>query len=206
MHLTELEKIVPNLPGPYEIEYSLVGWTAPVREHVLRISVAAVGTPAVGSLPTAIDIQKMGGSTAKLNVVANQFWEFIRLFYSSSIQCAGYQLWRYVSGTLGKDFISTGAVTNPAANAGAGINAQQLTQTYRSANGGILKLVLLEVNQSGDNRIALVPNAAGTASQRLAAYVMSADNVILARDDAYPVNPLRASLGQNEKIWRLINR
>lgn len=195
-----------NLPGPYEIEFSLDGWVSPNRQHVIRHSVAAVGSPAVGTLPTAVDIQKMGGSTAKLNIVANQIWEFYRLFWNTSILCSGYQLWRYVSGTLGKDFISTGTVTNPAGSGAGGVNAGQLTQTYRSANGGILKIVVLESNQSGDARITLVPSAVGNASQRLAAYVMSADNVILARDDAYPVNPLRDSRGQNEKIWRLINR
>jgi hypothetical protein len=195
-----------NLPGPYEIEFTLTGWTAPAREHVFRVNVAAVGSPAVGALPTAIDIQKMGGSTAKLNIVANQIWEFLRLFNNASITCSGYQLWKYVPGTLGKDFISTGAVTNPACNDAGGVNAAQLTQTYRSANGGILKVVMLESNQAGDARVTLVPNAAGTPSQKLAAYIMSADNVFLARDDAYPVNPLRDSRGQNEKIWRLINR
>jgi len=197
---------MPNLPGPYEIEFTLTGWTLPAREHVLRVSVAAVGSPAVGSLPTAVDIQKMGGSTAKLNIVANQMWEFIRLFYSNTISCTGYQLWRYVTGTLGKDFISTGTVTNPLCSGAAGVNSGQITQTYRSANGGILKIVLLESNQAGDTRTTLVPSAVGTASQRLAAYIMSADNPVLARDDAYPINPLRDSRGQNEKIWRLINR
>jgi hypothetical protein len=197
---------MPNLPGPYEIEFSLIGWSAPAREHVLRISVAALGSPAPGTLPTAIDIQKMGGSTAKLNVVANQFWEFIRLFYGNTISCSGYQLWKYVPGTLGKDFIAAGTVTNPVATTGGVIAAWQLTQTYRSANGGILKIVLMESGQGGETRVALVPNAAGTPSQKLAAYVMSADNILLARDDAYPVNPLRDSRGQNEKIWRQIYR
>lgn len=195
-----------NYPGPYEIEYLITGFTAPAREHVFRVSVAAVGSPTAGDLPTVIDIQKMGGSTSKLNVVANQLWEFLRLFYPSSISCTGYQLWRYVTGTLGKDFISTGTVTNPLAS-GAALNAaQQLTQTYRSANGGILKIVLLETNLGGNVRQTLVPNPAGNASQKLAAYVMSGDNVILSRDDAYPVNPLRDSRGENETLFRLINR
>jgi hypothetical protein len=195
-----------NLPGPYEIEFTLTGWTTPTREHVFRVSVAALGSPAFGTLPTAIDIQKMGGSTAKLNVVANQMWEFLRLFWNTTITCTGYQLWKYVPGTLGKDFVSTGAVTNPAASGAVGEIAGQLTQTYRSANGGIMKLVLLETNQTGNAKVTLVPNVAGTASQRLAAYIMSADNVVLARDDAYPVNSLRDSRGQNERIWRLIFR
>lgn len=195
-----------NFPGPYEIEYTLTGWGSPAREHLMRFSTAVLGSPAPGSLPTAIDVQKMGGSTAKLNIVVNQLWEFIRLFYPNTISCSGYQLWKYVAGTLGKDFIAAGTVTNPAGSGAATVAAAQLTQTYRSANGGILKIVILESNQSGNARQALVANAAGNPSQRLASYIMSADNIVLARDDAYPVNPLRDSRGENERIWREINR
>lgn len=196
-----------NFPGPYEIEYDLSGWTSPARTHVVRHSVAAVGSPAAGTLPTAVDIQKQGGATAKLNVVANQLWEFYRLFFPTAITCTGYTLWKYIPGTLAKDFISAGAVTNAAGSAGGSINpAHQTTITFRSANGGVMKIVLLETVQTGDTRLTLVPNAAGTPSQKLAAYVMSADNIILARDDAFIVATLRESKGQNERVWREIFR
>jgi len=195
-----------NLPGPYEIEYTLTGFINPARDHVIRGSVAALASPPAGTLPTAIDIQKMGGSTAKLNVVANQYWEFLRLIYPSSIICSGYTLWKYVTGTLAKDFVSAGAVTNPAGSGGAIVVSQQCTLTYRSANGGIMKQVFLEASLSGDARVTLVPLSSGTPVQKIAAYTMSADNVFLARDDGYPVAALRDSRGQNERIWREINR
>lgn len=196
-----------NLPGPYEIEFDLQGWTSPARSHVLRFSVAAVGSPAPGSLPTVVDIQKMGGATAKLNVVANQIWGFLRTLYAGTISAVGYTLWRYVPGTLAKDFISAGSLTNPTGTAvGSPTVAHQTTLTFRSANGGILKIVLIETNLAGDTRTTLIPNPAGTLIPLFASYVMSADNVILARDDAYPVAPLRDSRGQNERIWREVFR
>lgn len=196
-----------NLPGPYEIEFQLSGWTSPSREHVLRFSVAVVGTPPAGELPSNIDIQKMGGATAKLDVVANQIWSFYRQVYHTSITVVGYTLWKYVSGTLAKDFVAAGTVTTPAGtSATAPIVAQQVTLTYRSANGGILKNVLIEPSLSGDARVTLVPNSAGSGIQRIAAYVLSADNVLLARDDSYPVAALRSSPGQNERVWRKIFR
>jgi len=195
-----------NLPGPYEIEFTIVNFSAPAREHLFRVSVAALASPPAGTLPTAIDIQKTGGSTAKLNVVANQIWEFLRLIYPSGISCSGYQLWKYVTGTLGKDFVAAGALTNPAGSGGAIIASHQCTLTFRSANGGIMKMVFLESSLAGDTRSTLTPNAAGTPTQKIAAYVLSADNVALARDDAYPIAALRDSRGQNERIWREINR
>lgn len=198
--------MVANLPGPYEIEYSLTGWSAPARQHVFRVSVAAVGNPAAGSLPTAVDIQKMGGGTAKLNVVANQLWEFVRLFYPVAITCSGYTLWKYVPGTLGKDFRSAGAVTNVAGSGAAIAAASQIVHTFRSAFGGVMKIQLMETSFGGSNRITLVPNGAGVAYQRLAAYVLSADNIVLARDDSYPVAAMNVASSENEALFRLLYR
>ncbi|HEY9664895.1 MAG TPA: hypothetical protein V6C65_41170 [Allocoleopsis sp.] len=195
-----------NLPGPYEVEYQLDGWTAPIRSHLFRVNCAAIGSPVAGSLPNTIDMQKRGGGTAKLDVVANQLWEFLRLFWNNGIVCSGYTLWKYVPGTYAKDFVAAGAVTNQAASGSAGVVAAQLTQTYRSANGGIMKIVLLETNQAGDTRVALVPNTVGTPSARLAAYLLSADSFVMARDDAFPVSPLRDARGQNESVWRKVYR
>ena len=195
-----------NKAGPYEIDFLITGFTAPAREHRFRPSVVALGNPTAGTAATAIDIQKAGGGTAKLNVVANQIWEYIRLFYPSGISCTGYTLWKYVTGTDAKDYISAGTVTNPAGTGAAIVAAYQVVLTYRSALGGIMKQVLLETNQAAETRTVLVANAAGTPSQKLAAYVMSADNVIFARDDSYPITPLRQSFGQNERVWRLIYR
>ena len=195
-----------NLPGPYEIEFLLSGWISPTRTHKFRLNVATVGTPAIGTAPTAVTIQKAGGGSATLAVVANQAWEFMRLWWPSSISCTGYQLWRYVSGTYAKTFISTGTVTNPAANGTAFGVAHEVVLSFRSANGGVMKQVFLESNQAGNNKIAATPNPAGTPAQKWVSYIMSADNVALARDDAYPLNPLFDSRGENERLFRLIFR
>jgi hypothetical protein len=196
-----------NFPGPYEIEFQLAGWTPPTREHLLRFSVVALGNPVPGSLPSVIDIQKTGGTSAKLDAVANQIWSFYRQAYNTSVTVVGYTLWRYVTGTLAKDFIASGTVSTPAGTSAATIvTAGQVTLTFRAAGGGIMKSVLIESSQPGDTRTTLIPNAAGTPVQRIAAYHLSADNVALARDDTYPIAALRDNRGQNEKIWRKVFR
>jgi hypothetical protein len=196
-----------NLPGPYEIEFQLSGWLTPARQHVMRFNTIAVGNPPAGTAATAIDMQKQGGATAKLNVVANQIWEFLRLAYHTTITCTGYTLWKYVSGTTAKDFISAGAVTNPLGTVGsAPVPAWENVLTFRSANGGIMKVVYLESSTGGDTRSTLIPSAVGTPFQRFAAYLLSADNVAIARDDAFLIAALRQSNGQNERIWRKLYR
>ena len=195
-----------NVSGPYQIEYQLDGWTLPTRSHVMRVNCLAVGSPAVGTPPASVTMQKMGGGTANLQVVADQLWSFLRLSFPAAITCSGFTLWRFPSTTEARDFITAGSVTTPAGATGSAQAAAQTTLTFRSANGGIMKFVFLESNSAGDQRAALVPNAAGSSFQRLAAYVMSADNVCIADDDGFPVTSLRISQGQNERIWRKLFR
>lgn len=195
-----------NLPGPYEIEFSLVGWTAPTREHKIRNSVVAVGTPAIGAAPTAINIQTAGGGSKTLQAVADQAWSFLRSFYNTSISCSGFTFWKYVAGTFAKDFVSAGVPANPAGTGGGVTIAHQTVMTFRSANGGIQKWSLLENSQTGSTQIALVPNAAGTIAQKWAAYILSTDGAFIARDNAYPIAALRVSEGENERVWRKVFR
>jgi hypothetical protein len=76
----------------------------------------------------------------------------------------------------------------------------QTTLTFRSGSGGIAKLVFIEANLSGNQRAALVPNAAGTSPQRIAAYALSSDSPFQALDNAFLVAALRDSRGENEAI------
>jgi len=115
-----------NYPGPFEIEFTLDGWTSPVRSHKIRMSVAAIGTPAPGSLPSAITIQKAGGGTGTLDVVAAQAWSFLRQFYAASILATGYNFWQYIPGTFAKNFVATGTLATPAGT-GAGITVKHQT-------------------------------------------------------------------------------
>jgi hypothetical protein len=197
---------MPTQIGPYQVEFELTGWQSPSRDHVIRHNVIALGNPAAGSLATAINFQKKGGGTGTMSVLVNQLWEFYRLFWNNSISCSGVTLWKVVEGTNGKDFISTMNVTNPLCSGGAGQVAAQLTQTFRGGNGGIMKIVLLESNQSGTTRVSLVPNPAGNSSQRLAAFVLSVDGFMIAGDDSFPVAALRDSRGENEKLFRQVYR
>jgi hypothetical protein len=204
---TELEYDMPNFPGPYELEFEInMGAVVPARVHVIRANVAVVGSPSPGTLLSAITLQTAGGGTKTAQAAADQFWSFIRLNYAASVSVTEVRLWKYVSGTFAKDFISAGAVASPAGSSGATQTAQQDTLSFRSANGSVMKIVMLEAQLAGDTSVTLIPNAAGTPAQRIAAYILSADNVALARDDGFPVTALRRSLGQNERIWRKIYR
>lgn len=191
--------------GQYLIEYSLSGFTAPTRSHVVRTWVMPTGSPAIGTPPASVTIQKLGGATANLQTVADQLWSYLRLQWAASISATGYALWKYVTENS-REYISGGTLAAPTGS-GAGITiAGQTTLTFRHALGGIGKIVLLESTNTGDVQIASVANAAGTPTQRLTAFLMSSDSPMVALDNSFPVTPLRDSRGQNEAVWRKVYR
>lgn len=195
-----------SLPGPYELEYFIRVPSTPNREHVFRQNVGVSGAPALGTPMSSISLLKKGGGTVAADVALNLLWSFVRNLYPTTATCFGVTLWRYQTGTLSKDFVTAATVTSPAGLSGVFQEAQQATLSFRSGNGGIQKMVFLECNLVGNTRTTLLANGAGSATEKLAAYVMSADNVTLSRDDAFAIAPLRLSLGQNEAIFRKIYR
>lgn len=191
--------------GQYLLEYSLSGFTTPTRSHVVRLWVMPTGSPAIGTPATSVTIQKLSGATANLQVVADQAWSYLRLQWPAAIQATGFSLWKYVTENS-KDYISGGSLATPAGTGGGVTIAGQCTLTFRHALGGIGKIVLIESANGGDTQVASLANAAGTATQRLTAYLMSADSPMVALDNSFPVTPLRDSRGQNEAIWRKVYR
>jgi hypothetical protein len=148
---------------------------------------------------------KKGGTTGTLQVVADQAWSFFRLMYTTGISATSFSLWRWATNTA-RDFITAGVVGTPLGTGGSINVASQKTLTFRHALGGIGKIVFLEANLGGSARIALVPNAAGTSPQRIAAYLLSADSPMIALDNSFAVASLRDSSGENEAIFKLVNR
>jgi hypothetical protein len=192
-----------NFPGPFELEYLLQvqGLT-----HRIRYSVIALGNPQPGDLASGIQLLTRGGSPILLNAAISQFWaQRVRAFYRATDQIVSVTLWRYLPNSFQKIFITQGIVDSP----NGAINlpnpptalANQQTFTFRSAAGGIAKLVLLETTIGGNSTIPFpVPNA--PAINNLANWAVSADSHIVARDNGFLIVPLRLSQGENEAIWR----
>lgn len=191
--------------GQYQIEYIVDGFTSPTRSHALRVYVAPTAPVSVGTVMADVDLQALGGGSVDAVVAANAFWEFIRPMYNNSISSSFATLWRYATNTS-RDFITATPLTNPLCTGGAPTAKQQDTLTFRTALGGLMKIVLLETNQSGDTRVPLVANPAGNVHQRLAAHIMSSSGVVVGIDNSFPVTPLRDSRGENEALQTKLRR
>lgn len=199
---------MPNYPGPYELEFEIsMGVLIPARNHKIRVNVALVAPVATGTLLSAILVKKAGGGNASAQAVADQWWSYVRLMYAAGVSCTSVTLWKYVTNSFAKDFVSAGAVALPVGATGSAVAlAHQVTLSFRAANGGVIKLVLLETTTAYETSTTLVPLSTGTAQQKIAAYYLSADSIALARDDSYAVAALKNAGGQNERVWRKIYR
>lgn len=190
-----------NYPGPYEIEYNVLVSSIP---HLIRVNCVATPAPTPGSALNTITLQTRSGTPANAQTCVDGLWNLIRAAYNTGVTCQGVTLWRYpVAGSFVKTFVSAGAVTTPAGAApGATTLAHQATLSFRTANGGIMKLTLLETAFTALTRQVLVANAAGATEQKIAAYLISGSGWAIARDDSFPITPLYGVFGQNEAIFK----
>lgn len=198
-----------NYPGPYEVDYTynvtIGGLTLP---HHLRVNCMALGNPAVGTPMSSINFQTIGGTPAAANTCISTLWGWIRQQLNNTVTCTGAVLYKYAPGTFAKTFISAyaSALPNGASALGSG-DAHQFTQSYITANGGILKLTILEdINSTLKNVAPVVVNAAGTNDQKLAAYMLSSAGWVIGRDDAFPTAGKNQTFGENEATFKARHR
>jgi hypothetical protein len=198
---------MPNYPGPLEIEFEILVNTTPARSHVFRSSVIGVGDPDLGTPLADVTLLQKDGTNDDAQTLVDQYWNFLRLMFHTGTICTSVTLWKYVPNTFQRDFVTASEVTNPAGTNSAGpIPLQQHMLTFRSAGGGIIKLSFLEAAYNGDQQIPLTANPVGFPSERIASYMLSGDCIVIGRDNGFPIAALRESLGENEKIWRKVNR
>lgn len=189
-----------NYPGPYEIEME---YLVSSMTHKLRFSCTVDGTPSPGTPSNTINILKRGGALASMDSVVGQFWGFLRPWFHTGVTVNQVTLWKYTTGTFERTYIATMGVSLAAgSSATAPSLATQNTFTFRSGNGGIAKITLLEGNDPGALRYPLIANSAGDIAQKLAAYLISSDSPVLARDDSFLVAPMYRLGGQNEALFR----
>lgn len=194
---------MPNFPGPFAVEYK---YQALLREHSAEFNCVAIGNPPPGTPVASITLATKSGGSVPLQTGVQNFWNFYRGGHATATTLLEWILWRYTDGSYEKTFIASGTVTNPTGANGTGGAARQEIVTMRSAGGGIMRIEWMENPSTGDTQFALIPSGSGAYYQQVAAYLLSSEGWAIARDNGFPIAGLRVSRGQNEALWRKINR
>lgn len=192
-----------NFPGPYAVEFK---YQALTREHSAELNCAAIGNPPPGTPVASITLATRSGGSVALQTGVQNFWNFYRTGHGNTASLLEWALWKYTVGTYEKAYVAGGAVTNPLGSGGTATAARQAVASLRTANGGIMFVEWLEGIATEDSSIALIPSGVGAYYQSVAAYLLSSEGWAIGRDDSFPIAALKVSRGQNEAIWRKINR
>jgi len=188
-----------NFPGPYVLKnfYSVGG-----REHVQQLNVQVQGTPDPGDgMDTITFLTKDGGSVAA-DVAIDAWIELMKTVLSTmdSSSWTRAELWKAQAGTFNLDFISTYTTGVAGTVATAVVIASEIIWTFRTANGGSMRVHVLDTPYSyGDKD---TPPFAYQNLTDVADFVVSDDAWMYARDNSYAVSPVAFFPGQNEALFK----
>jgi len=202
-----------NFPGPYEIRvtyFPTVGGNQNI-DHIQRLNVDLEGTPAQGDVFGNYNFNDKNGATGvDLATLIEDYLALFNDLYANTMDIITVDLWKYPTPeSFDAVFWSQYA---PTANVGTGATASELAgqdiYTFRSSEGGTMKLSLMENGNAPGT-----PKAYASLSVKSAAlvdFILDGDGVnysapFLARDTSYPFAFIREFPGRNEALWKKRN-
>jgi hypothetical protein len=184
--------------GPYllVIPYIVAGLT-----HELSWQCSAIDDPEGGTPPIDITLRTRNGVGRTLADAAAAFWSLAYLFIPSDASVGQYYLYRTEAGTDKRYFISSGPLSEEP-DGGVHGPARQMTETFRTANSGIVRLVILEVNNTADTLVPLnaVEDSPDPATA-LAYFFVAPESPVLGTDASWIVAPMSIGFTQNEAVY-----
>lgn len=195
-----------NFPGPYELRLnytSSVGGN--VLTHQMRQNIQVLGDPESGADFDTLEVVNRDTSVQLADDLVDAWVAILRpLLNSTTNSITTAEIWRYVAESFEATFISAYDV-NLAGSSGTAITgAAQAIWTFRTAEGGIMKISLME-SIIGPGATLLY--AAQTAAQKaLVDYVLDTDSPFIARDTSFPVAHIALHPGQSEVLFKRRNR
>jgi hypothetical protein len=186
-----------NYPGPYEIELKYVYLTF---EHVLRINCDVQSAPSVGDDPSTITLETRDTAGIALDDAVDEITDLLIPLFEDATTFTSFNFWKYTASSFVKTFITSGDISKDGTFVGTNTLAGQKIYTCRTQEGGIFKMVLMEP-AIGDSLITAYGSLGGS-NQAVMDYICASDTWMLARDTSYPIVPLNACNGQNEKVFR----
>lgn len=190
-----------NFPGPYEVE---IHYTSNSNAHVQRLNCDVLVAPDPGDPASTIDLKLRGGGTEQLDIAVIAWCDLIGASYETTTTFDNFTLWAVDPGTFDKTFITTEALAIDGTGGGSTIPEHQLALTFRTVEGGTMRVVLLESMSNEQDRVSYANT--GALVQGIMDFVVSTNGWILARDTSYPIASLNSVGGQNESLFKRAHR
>lgn len=203
-----------NYPGPYElrIAYTPDTLAATTLQHMQRVNVKLVEPAAQGQAFSAYNFEDINGVvTQTLDTLVEDWLTAIMAAFNDGTTVDSVELWKYPTA---QSFDSIfWATYQPTANAGTSVSSGQAGNqsifTFRSQEGGTMKVSLMEPVDAMAPPVAYA--ALSAVNKAIVDFVLGGDGVnysapFLARDTSYPFAFNRLFVGQNESTFKKRNR
>lgn len=188
---------VLNYPGPYEIRlYYVVGGIT----HSARYNVNLQDIPDPGDAFTTMNLVERGGGITPANTAVDAWVVLLKPLFHTGVTFTHAEMWKYEAESYNADFISAYNVNVAGTSASVPVNAAQVVMTFRTVEGGVLKVNLMELSQS--EGLPQTYTAMNATYKAIADFVVSVDNWLLGRDTSYPFAFMRMFPGTNEALAR----
>lgn len=194
---------MPNYDGEYQvtIHYSCTPSGQPALQHTMTFDVAVDGTPAVGTPFASVMVLRKGGGTVDLENWIDSTWMGLLLpLFSNTTEFQYAQLDYIPEGTFAATTISNHLLGITGSSASPAIAAQASVITFKSIDGHLMKLYLMETINASVIRDPYPVSGVGYTT--LVNYVVSDASPIVARDNSYVNLVIALSPGQNEALFK----
>jgi len=192
-----------NLPGPGELRFY---YTTAGRIHSQRFNVRIDGNPEPGVVDTDVSILRRDDIPVTFPDAADSWAQVFKGFLATESSIDYCELWRYAPGSTDGEFISVTALGVNGLVATSVNPAHQQTFTFRTQEGGVMKIIMLETTSTSNDVTSMAVAPGGILDTLLDFVIDPETSIFLGRDTSHIVAGLRRSQGQNEKLYRKIFR
>jgi hypothetical protein len=190
-----------NFPGPYELRFLYTTVASGVtRSHSHRVNVILAGAPVAGLAFSGYDVVLRDSTTDDLQTIVDNYFAVMEDVFHTSADFPSVELWKYTPLTYDAAFWAGYALAGSGASASAAIVDGQSILTFRTSNGGSMRLVYMEgIANAGITQT--FPTASAQVNA-IGAFITSAIAPFVGRDNGYPIAALHYLPGVNEGLTK----
>lgn len=197
---------VTNYPGPFEIRiiYSVAVAGFSAFEHIMRLNCDVAGVPDPGEDPSTILITRRVASLDPaddmMDAIVDEWIALITPYWSNACTFIRAELWSYEEESFDAAFVTSYTIGTVGSSATAIVPAAEVIHTYRTIEGGVMRLHFEEPSVAAGAKSSLATATGVTGA--IKDFIISTANWILARDTSYPFAPMFYHPGQNERTFK----
>jgi hypothetical protein len=193
-----------NFPGPQQLRiyYTVDAESLGPVQHVMNLNFEASETPPPGTEFADIDVPGRIVAIHPLSTLVSELGVLLKALLSADDATLDHaECWNFEPGTFDATYVSSLTIGIAGTSIVSAVAAAQITYTFRTQEGGIMKLSVMEGSQAHDAPFAYADMNA--ANQDWVDYFTDdASSFFLARDTSWPLAFLKMFPGQNETLFR----